>query len=361
MNRRRISDEDRRRLCDAFESDNGNYLELARQLGINERSARSIIRIFREEGRIFRLRTGGAHNIKFDEEMREATAQIVEAEPFINLSNLNRKLQQQLGDKPHVSISTVARHLDGMLISLKIAGKDADIPMQRNSLRAINSRNEYANFFTNLGGFDHIVYLDETGFNIYTRPTQGRARIGERVRRVTLPRGPNITATLAISADMGLVHHRIVAATTTRENFQQFINELSEICINVFPENENVYIIFDGARPHLNVAPPVQFQNRLFCRILPCYSPFLNPTELAHSAFKGQIRAYLSDPAYRTRLGNDEERNRNGLSISQWRRQILTEIAQISLNAITVQKCQNWCGRVYRYMNMCLNNENIFD
>ena len=42
--------------------------------------------------------------------MREATAQIVEAEPFINLSNLNRKLQQQLWDKPHVSISTVARH-----------------------------------------------------------------------------------------------------------------------------------------------------------------------------------------------------------------------------------------------------------
>ena len=95
------------------------------------------------------------------------------------------------------------------------------------------------------------------GFNIFTRRSKGRpAPLGERVRRVVAPRGRNVNITLAISPDMGLVHNIIEQRTVARATFQAFINELMVILTPRVPINEEVFIIFDGARPHINIAVP---------------------------------------------------------------------------------------------------------
>ena len=91
------------------------------------------------------------------------------------------------------------------------------------------------------------VYIDESGFNIFTRRSKGRAPLGERVRRVVAPCGRNISITLAISPDMRLVHQIIVERTVTRATFQAFINELVVILGPRVPINEEVFIIFDFA------------------------------------------------------------------------------------------------------------------
>ena len=64
------------------------------------------------------------------------------------------------------------------------------------------------------------------GVNIFTRRSKGRAPLGERVRRVVSPHGRNVNITLAISPDMGLLHHFFEQRMVTRATFQAFINEL---------------------------------------------------------------------------------------------------------------------------------------
>ena len=220
-------------------------------------------------------------------------------------------------------------------------------------------RYDFAVFYSNLGINDRVIFLDETGFNLYVRPTKGRARIGQPVRRNTVPRGRNITATFTISADVGLVCHRISHNTTTGATFQTFVNELCQQIENIYPPNENVYIIYDGARPHLHANPPAEFQGRIFCRIQPSYSPFLNPTELAHSAFKAAIKQKIGTRAIQDRLADEAARLHAGVTITEWRLRILTTIAENSLNTITLQKCQNWFARILRYIPRCLNRQEI--
>ena len=56
----------------------------------------------------------------------------------------------------------------------------------------------------------NLVFVDEAGFNLYTRRTRGRAARGERaVRQVAGNRGPNLNIILAISPAVGTVYHEL--------------------------------------------------------------------------------------------------------------------------------------------------------
>ena len=104
-----------------------------------------------------------------------------------------------------ISNSIIARHLQNQLITTKIAGKDSDVPYERNRPNTIERRFQYATWLVNLGQYSHLpvcatssipsftgvhqhqVYIDESGFNIFTRRTKSHAPLGERVRRVAAP------------------------------------------------------------------------------------------------------------------------------------------------------------------------------
>ena len=138
------------------------------------------------------------------------------------------------------------------------------------------------------------MYIDESEFNIFTRRSKGRAPLGQRVHRVVATHGRNVNITLAISPDMGLVHHVIEQRTVTRATSQAFINELLwSSWLHIVLINEEVVIIFDGARPHLNIVVPPEFQDRFHVVMLPPYCPFFNPIEQAHSCLKSAIKQHL--------------------------------------------------------------------
>ena len=89
-------------------------------------------------------------------------------------------LAAALPQKPAVYIATISRALDGMFISLKLA---KDVPEGRNAPRTIDLRFEYAEWFMAEGVEAHLVFIDETGYNIWTRRSLRRGRHGEPVRR----------------------------------------------------------------------------------------------------------------------------------------------------------------------------------
>ena len=275
---RRISNEDRDRLINPFDAHQADYLELADTLGIKRTTARSIVANYLRTGNRHKLARGGANNSKIDDDMKARLQHVIDANPLATLQQMKTGLAAALPQKPAVSIATISRALDGMFISLKLA---EDEPEGRNAPRTIDLRFEYAEWFMAEGVEAHLVFIDETGYNIWTRRPFGRGRRGEPVRRVVHgQRGQNVNITFAVSGEVGLVHHTISSETTTRASFEEFLAGTARQCADIFPPEEQVFFIYDNARPHVRAELPADVDPNIHLKRLTPYSPFLNPTEL---------------------------------------------------------------------------------
>ena len=133
--------------------------------------------------------------------MRYALQRYIYDNPLMTLSQLNAQLRADLPNKPFVTTSTIARTLDGMLITLKLA---EDVPEQRNAPRILDARLIFGNWFLQVGVLAHTVYIDET-CNVWTRRSYGRAPRGVPARRVVHgQRGKQVNITFAISGGLDL-------------------------------------------------------------------------------------------------------------------------------------------------------------
>jgi len=354
---RRISNVDRSRLVEAFEGNNQDYLELADNLGINRSTARSIVATFIRSGRRDKLPRGGATHHKMDDDMKNHLEVILERNPLLTLQQMRTSLNDNLPNKPEVSTSTIARSLDGMLITLKQA---EDNPDARNTPQVIDQRVQYAEWFLEDGVLGHCVFIDETGFNIWTRRSQGRAPRGVPARRIVHgQRGRNCNITFAISPEIGLVHHRIAFETVTRERFEEFLAATVRECSQLFPEDEPLFLIFDNARPHVRAQLPEGTNPLIQIKFLPPYSPFLNSTEMAHSAFKAAVKRNLALPGWQRRVGNRQAAQQAGVNLQQWRCDLLQEVALQNIDVITPAKCTQWYNHSQTYLPRCLARQEI--
>ena len=353
---RRISDVDRNRLIDAFEADDADYLQVADTLGIKHSTARSIIGIYLRDGRRNKLPKGGPVNQKIDDDMRNALQRYLDENPLLTLRELNAKLRADLPNKPFVTTSTIARTLDGMLITLKLA---EDVPEQRNSPRILDARVDFANWFLQVGVLGHTVFIDETGYNVWIRRSYGRAPCEVPARRVVHgQRGKQVNITFAISAEVGLVAHRISSEIVTRATFEEFLATTVQECGVLFPANERIYLIYDNARPHIRAQLPPDAENFII-KMLPPYSPFLNPTEMARSDFKAGVKRTLGLPEWQDRFGDEAARIQAGMNLQVWRSNCLQEVAALNVGEVTPAKCIAWYNHSQTYLPRCLGRQII--
>lgn len=352
----KVSDQDRNCIIEAYESDAMDYTQVGEALGVKRQTARSIITVYLREGRRNALQRGGHRPLKVDQQMMDTLELILEENPLLTLEQINGDLRRQLPDKPNISRSTLARTLDGMLITLKLA---EDVPHARNEDRVLQQRVDYAQWFLREGVIGHCIYIDECGYNIWTRRSYGRAPRGQPARRVVNnQRGRNCNVTFAISNEVGLVHHTIRLATTTLASFQQFIDETCEAARPMFPAGDQIFLIYDNARPHINAAVPPAFNNFAIKR-LPAYSPFLNPVEMAHSAFKAGVKQTLALPAWQARVGDVAAAREAGINLQGWRARLLEEVAQQHVDVITPEKCARWYNHAQTYLPRCIARQQI--
>ena len=166
----KITDAVKTSIVEAFQRDE-DYLEAARLLNVKRTTAHGIIRRFQETGVIVRPR-GGARvaRKKIDDEMKNAAAMIVEDYPGFTLKQINQELRRRQPQKPHISISFLACMFDGQLIKLK---KLEDAPIERNSPVTKEQRRLYATWLVEEGVNMNIIYVDECGFDLFTRLTRG--------------------------------------------------------------------------------------------------------------------------------------------------------------------------------------------
>ena len=353
---RRISNEDRQRLITAFQENDVDYLELADRLGIKRQTARSIVSTFLQTGRTFKLPRGGNRNAKIDNDMRDRLRASLNADPLATLVQLKADLEASLPNKPRIATSTIARTLDGMLYTSKLA---QDIPRQRNAQRVVDNRAEYAQWFMEEAALGRPVFIDECGYNVWTRRTYGRAPRGQPARRVVSgQRGRNLNVTIAIAPGAGLVHHRMAQETVTREGFEGFLSDTAQRCRELFEDDDQVYIIYDNARPHINARLPEGMDN-ITLKLLPPYSPFLNPVENAHSAFKAQVKKLMARPEWQRRVDDREAAREEGINLQQMRLNLLLQIGQLSIGVITPEKCVQWCQHSQTFFPRCLARQPI--
>ena len=158
------------------------------------------------------------------------------------------------------------------------------------------------------------VYLDETGFNLYTRRAYGRAPVGERVNRIVgSQRGRNITFLVAVTPDVGVLHYESFERGVTRDDVAMFLTTLSTIL-----DDEPATLILDNAPSHRDLQAP---SPRHPLQFLPPYSPFLNPIENCFSVLKSSAKqrlAHIQDQTDDRALAR-----RNGMGLMEWRNHLL--------------------------------------
>ncbi|MEL7523457.1 MAG: transposase, partial [Cyanobacteria bacterium J06553_1] len=343
-----IRAEDRTRLISAFE-DGRDWRELAEVLDIKRQTAQSIIRKFMRTGEREIRPRGGAQATKMDQEMIAALVRYVEEKTTYTLEEMRIRLQQEFPNKPRVCCQTISRALDGRLISLKDL---RTIPAAWNSEDSKTMRRDYGNWMMGQGIQQPcLIFLDEFGFNVWTARTKGRSSVGARAVRITCnQRGNNLTLCLAISPQLGYVHHRTLESGLTKEYFSEILSEIDTIVDTPFT------ILFDNARAHNN---PPELSHGHDIRNLPKYSPFLNPAEMAGSCIKAAMKRRMSDPAIQSEL-SDREASPN-LTLHEIRLRILRREMTTAINEITQAKCQQWFNHTMSYMQRCINLGNIFD
>ena len=286
MPRNRISQETKQRIVDAH-MNGDDYVEVARVLGVARGTAWSIVRRHQLHGVVERPR-GGARNAKMNEEMTNACGvAIVEMHVDYTLSQINHELRMQLPHKPHVCISTISKTLHGQLIHLK---KMETVAVDRNREDVKLARREFAEWLVQAhGANEEIIYVDESGFNLWLARTRGRARVGQRaVRIVGSRKGPNFTCILAISNIRGVIHHEFRAGGTRIDNFNAFITRAAELV-----GDAAATFVLDNAPCHRGVRNAA-IGNHVV-RFLPAYSPMLNIVENAWSSWKAAFKQELAE------------------------------------------------------------------
>lgn len=353
MHRQVIRTEDKSRLVRAYRNLE-DYLALADQLGIKRASARSIVsRAMKNDDpeHIEEKKRGGRHHVKVTEEMREVIADLIGRNPAITLKSLNSQLRERLPDSPHVHENYLGTVCKGMFYSLK---KLEPQPVDRNRPDVKEERKRYANWFIeNVVVSPLTIYIDESGYNVWTSRTRGRAIIGQpAVRTVHGQRGENITLILAISPQRGIEHHSFHIGGTSAATFQIFFKALSE----KVGLNNSCTFILDNAPCHRSTEA---LSPNHTVKFLPPYSPMLTPIENSFSTWKWALKNKLSEPTAQARFANVTEAATNNMNLAQWRRHLLITFGEESLIVITPPKCLAWYNHAMTYLAKCMSLENM--
>jgi hypothetical protein len=257
---------------------------------------------------------------------------------------MREKLTGQFPDSPAIFTQCLSKKLDGALITLKDVRQ---VHAGWNEPGTKDARVAHVQWIMNEGHLqERLVYVDECG-------SKGWSAAGERAVRMTDgQRGPNVTVVLAVSPQLGLVHHACHVGGFTEELFTAFCSEVSALVDGPF------VMLADNARAHVNV-PPMQREDQAV-RFLPVYSPFLNATEMAISALKAAVKRRLTEPVVVNELGDREAAAQAAMTLHNWRLSILVRELQASMHHLTQDHCLRWHMHTLSYGQACLDRQDIF-
>jgi len=284
----------------------------------------------------------------WDERMISHLLSKIEESPAMTLQDMLQWSSEQ--GYPAVASSTLHRHLDMKLVTLKVG---RIIPLSRNSDGTKSSRIEYANWRSANFGRHHI-YIDECGFTLWTAPRRGRAPQGQTPNIVvSSQQGKNQTVIMAISVATGMIIWRIVDGAADAKIFTNFFQEVQHYA----SQFQDTVCILDNCRIHDRevlsriVAPSHEL------KFLPPYSPFFNPIENCFNVIKQRVRSQLVSDVIiqRARLSD----------IAPWgtrmeeRRNILVEVITEAVKHLDQEQMLSFKMETLQFLPKVLNREDL--
>ena len=321
MPRNRISTADKQHIIEAH-ANGEDYVETARLLGVKRTTAWGIVRRHQLRGQVDRPR-GGPWNVKVDQEMIDNMIASIEGHPEFTLARINENLRAALPDKPHITNSTISKILRGQLIMLK---KMETVLQDGNREDILQARRQYGTWLLNVvNGINprELIFVDESGFNLWIARTRGRAVRGQRaVRVVGGSRGPNFTLILAVSNRRGMIHHEFFQGGINADRFNAWLRDASAAA-----GDGPVTFVFDNAPCHRRYLE-ADLQDNHEGKTLPAYSPFLNISENCFSVWKAAFKRQMAE--VRPQLQQQAQAQRHAT---------LLQIGAQNLDAITAANC----------------------
>ena len=124
----------------------------------------------------------------------------------------------------------------------------------------------YAEWILNGNINERRIYIDETGFNLYTRRTYGRAAVGQRVNRIVgSQRGQNVTFIVAVTPDVGVIYFEVYQRGVKHDDVAGFLVSLAAIL-----GDERAILLLDNAPSHRALENPDAVRE---VRFLPAHPP----------------------------------------------------------------------------------------
>ena len=184
---------------------------------------------------------------------------------------------------------------------------------------------------------DNIVFVDEVGFAVVTRPKRGRSPVGQSAYcYVNAARSRNISVAAAINKN-GIIYSKIHESALNGETFKMFLVELKNACVEKGVLNP-VFVMDNARIHHYNGLNQTLIDERIEIRYLPPYSPFLNPIENVFSVWKNLV--------IRKKCQNEVD---------------LKDAIESCFSDITYEHCDGFYRKMLRYVTMSSRGETILE
>ena len=278
-----LPDSVRQLICKKHDAGKPNCI-ISEDLEIPQKTVASIIKIYKETGRITKNTKNCGRKKKVESESMNYIKELIAEDCSITLKNIKKKLHW---DKNiDISVASIQRSIKDFEYTFK---KVDLVPQARNTENNVQKRYDYSREIMKLN-FDDIVYIDEMGVNCSMRSRFGRSHVGTTPRKVvTTIRSQNISVCASVSKT-GMLHYKTVVGSY---NTQLFIDFVQELLIKMKEDYglSNKTFILDNCSIHKNASIKDLLEvngHRLI--FLPPYTPQLNPIEEVFSVWKSKIK-----------------------------------------------------------------------
>ena len=309
--------------------------DIATALDLNYPAVYRIVRIYCQTGKTQNGKRGGDRRSKLNDQMKQTILDWVDENCLLTLKELCLKIYERYNVQ--ISKSTVDRCLKEFHYTVK---STAVVPVRRNVDSTLDGRALYAQRFRRLEELfqqKSLIFVDEVGFAVSTRPKKGRSIVGSSAYvHVPAVRTRNISVFAAMNR-YGMLKNEVFNKPITGEDFKTCLMSLYQHCDSLGIRTP-VFIMDNARIHHYRSLQDTIGQMGICIEYLPPYSPFLNPIENCFSKWKNFVT--------RGQARDEQE---------------LKNLIQSGFTEVTEDDCDGYYRKMSGYINRCLNNEIIFE
>ena len=343
---RRYSDEVRQRVIDAYVNSQ-SWHTVAKENGVLHKVAYGWIRAFIKQKPV--KKRGGNKKAYLNEEHIEELLHWIENDPSVKLKTIQHRVAEQFGRQ--ISSSTISRHLDGQLYSLR---KACRIPPTSVSFEDVE-RQKYcvAKIMEHHYQEQTVVWIDELTLNVLCFRNRGHAGGGRTAcTTITAARGKSLNVIAAITKQ-GIVDFQLKRGFVDPDMINSWVqNLLTKIIETANPGS--IVLVCDNDPCHS------QLEDNFACGInhnvsvlrMHPYSAKLNPLEYVWDIVRNTVRHAIKENHANIKTGNQNPE----MTLQEWRSICLDELVKSVMDLTKNGDCRQFVEHTLASCEEFLNN-----